>query len=63
MLLVLATATAHAGVLAVVLALGFLIGVFGHIIHSRTLILTAIIVIAAVSGYFLIAGEAQTFSK
>jgi hypothetical protein len=61
--LLLANATSHAGVLAIVLALGFVLGVFGHIIRSRTMILTALIVIAAVSSYFLIAGEAQTFSK
>ncbi len=36
----------------VVLILGLLVGVFGHIIHSRSLILTGILVIGLVSGYF-----------
>jgi hypothetical protein len=53
----LASATAHAGVLAVAIALGFIIGVYGHIIRSRTLIITGIIVIGAVSAYFAISGE------
>lgn len=61
MLLPLASATAHAGVLAITVALGFLIGVYGHIIKSKTLILTGIIVIGAVSAYFAVSGEIQTF--
>jgi hypothetical protein len=36
----------------VVLILGLLVGVFGHIIHSRPLILTGILVIGLVSAYF-----------
>jgi hypothetical protein len=35
-----------------VLALGLVVGVFGHIIHSRTLILTGILMIGLVSAYF-----------
>ena len=31
---------------------GFLIGVFGHIIRSRALILTGIVMVGAVSAYF-----------
>ena len=34
------------------LALGVVIAVFGHIIRSRTLILTGIIIIGGVSAYF-----------
>ncbi|MCA1694420.1 MAG: hypothetical protein LC749_06680 [Actinobacteria bacterium] len=37
----------------VVMAFGAVIGVFGHIVHSRTMILTGILVIALVSAYFL----------
>ncbi len=59
----LASATAHAGVLAITLALGFVIGVYGHIVRSRTLILTGIIVIGAVSAYFAIAGEIQSIQR
>jgi hypothetical protein len=35
-----------------VLVFGLVIGVFGHIIHSRTLIVTAILIIGGVSAYF-----------
>ena len=34
------------------LVFGLVIGVFGHIISSRTLILTSIIIIGGVSAYF-----------
>ena len=43
-------ATFHA--LIVVLVSGLIIGVFGHIINSKTLILTAILIIGGVSAYF-----------
>jgi F0F1-type ATP synthase assembly protein I len=35
-----------------VLIVGLVIGVFGHMIHSRTLILTGILIIGLTSGYF-----------
>jgi F0F1-type ATP synthase assembly protein I len=35
-----------------VLIFGLVIGVFGHMIHSRTLILTGILIIGLTSGYF-----------
>jgi hypothetical protein len=38
-----------------VLIFGLVLAVFGHIISSRTLILTGILLIGAVSVYFLIA--------
>ena len=34
------------------LVFGLVVGVFGHIIHSRTLILTGILVIGLTSAYF-----------
>jgi hypothetical protein len=43
-------ATLHA--LVAVLVFGLVIGVFGHIINSKTLILTAILLIGGVSAYF-----------
>ena len=43
-------ATFHA--LIAVLIFGLVIGVFGHIIKSTTLILTAILMIGGVSAYF-----------
>jgi hypothetical protein len=35
-----------------VMIFGLVIGVFGHVIHSRTLILTGILIIGLTSGYF-----------
>ena len=59
--LLLATITNHdLSVFAIGMGVAFLFGVYGHIIHSRTMILTAILVIAAISLFFVIAGEAQT---
>lgn len=34
------------------LAVGLLIGVFGHIVRSRAMILTGIVIIGGVSAYF-----------
>jgi hypothetical protein len=50
--LLLATATAPVGAVIAVLVVGLVIGVFGHIINSRTLIITGIAVIGLVSAYF-----------
>ena len=43
-------ATFHAQI--AVLIFGLVVGVFGHIISSRTLILTGILIIGGVSAYF-----------
>jgi hypothetical protein len=43
-------ATFHA--LIAVLIFGLVVGVFGHVISSRTLILTGILIIGGVSAYF-----------
>jgi hypothetical protein len=50
--LILAAGSSHLGVFTAVLALGLLIGVLGHIVRSRTLIITGILVIGLVSAYF-----------
>jgi hypothetical protein len=50
--LVLAVQSAHLGVFIAALAFGALVGVFGHIIGSRILIVTGILVIGLVSAYF-----------
>ncbi len=60
---VLAAASDHTlDVSAVAVALAFALGSYGHVIRSRTLILTAIFAIAVICLYFVITGEAQTFS-
>jgi hypothetical protein len=40
------------GPYAVVMAIGFLIGIYGHLIRSRTLILTGILMVGVVSAIF-----------
>jgi prepilin signal peptidase PulO-like enzyme (type II secretory pathway) len=51
-MLVLAAAGSHLGVFVGVLVFGLLVGVLGHIVQSRWLILTGILVIGLVSAYF-----------
>ncbi len=48
----LAVQSSHLGLFTAALAVGLLIGVFGHIMKSRTLIITGILVIGLVSAYF-----------
>lgn len=45
-------ATTHIGPYAAAIGLGFLIGIYGHVIHSRTLILIGILIVGFVSSYF-----------
>jgi hypothetical protein len=40
------------GPYAIVLGVGFVIGVYGHVIKSRTLIVTGIVMVGVVSAYF-----------
>jgi hypothetical protein len=39
------------GPFAAAMAFGFLIGVYGHVIRSRTMIITGILIVGGVSGY------------
>jgi hypothetical protein len=41
------------GPYAAVMGFGFVVGVFGHIIHSRMLIITGIIVVGGMSVYIV----------
>jgi hypothetical protein len=52
MLRLAAVQSSQVNVILVALALGFLIGVVGHIIRSRMLIVTGLLVIGLVSAYF-----------
>jgi hypothetical protein len=45
-------ASTSPGPYAVAIGLGFAVGVYGHVIHSRTLILIGILVVGLVSAYF-----------
>jgi hypothetical protein len=51
-LLLLASQQSQLHALEAVIVLGLVVGVFGHIIDSRPLILTGILLIALVSVYF-----------
>jgi hypothetical protein len=61
LLLAPASATGHLGTFVIVIVVGFLVGATGHITHNRTLVMTGIIIIAAVSVYFAASGEVHTF--
>lgn len=52
MVLVIATQQATFHALIAVLIFGLVVGVFGHIVSSKTLILTSILIIGGVSAYF-----------
>lgn len=52
LVLVQAAGGSHLGLFTTALAAGLVIAVFGHIIKSRTLILTGILIIGLVSAYF-----------
>jgi hypothetical protein len=49
--LVFAAQSSHVNVLVIALGLGFGIGVAGHLIRSRTLIVTGILIIGLTSSY------------
>ena len=51
-MLLLAAGGSHLGVFTALLAFGVIVGVVGHIVKSRTLIITGILVIGLVSAYF-----------
>ena len=51
-ILVLAAASGKVGPYAAVMGFGFLVGIYGHIIRSRPVILTGILIVGAVSAYF-----------
>jgi hypothetical protein len=48
----LAATSAHLGLFAGAMAVGLVIGVFGHIIRSRPLIVAGILIIGLLSAYF-----------
>jgi hypothetical protein len=49
--------SSHIGLFAGVVAFGFVLGIFGHIIRSRTLIITGIMVIGLASTYYALVLE------
>jgi hypothetical protein len=52
MVLAIASQQSELHALVAALIVGLVIGVFGHIIHSRALIITGILIIGTVSAYF-----------
>jgi hypothetical protein len=53
-LLLLALQPSHLGLLSAALGLGFVVGVFGHIIKSRPVIILGILLVGAISAYFVV---------
>jgi hypothetical protein len=56
-----ASVIAHTSVFAFALVLAFALGICGHIVRSRLLIVAAIAAIAVISLYFVEIGEVSTF--
>ncbi len=52
MILLIASQQSQLHALIAAMVFGLLVGVFGHIIRSRTLIVTGILIIGLVSAYF-----------
>ena len=52
MILLIASQQSQLHAFVAVLVFGLVVGIFGHIISSRTLILTGILIIGGVSAYF-----------
>ena len=52
LVLLIAATSSHLGLFIAALCVGLAIGVFGHIIQSRTMIVTGILLIGLVSAYF-----------
>ena len=52
-----AIGSSHLGLFAVVIGLGFAVGIFGHIIRSRTLVIAGIVVVGLVSVYYALVLE------
>jgi hypothetical protein len=51
--LAVAVKSSHLGLFAAVIAFGFVLGTFGHIIRSRPVIVTGILVIGVTSAYYV----------
>ena len=52
MLLLIASQQSQLHAFVAAMVFGLVVGVFGHVIRSRTLIVTGILIIGAVAGYF-----------
>ena len=52
LLVVLATQSSHLTLFIIALSVALVIAVFGHIVQSRTMIITGILLIGLISAYF-----------
>ncbi len=57
LLLALTVRASHLGAFAALVALGFVIGIAGHIVRSRTMVITGILVIGMVTAYYTLVLE------
>jgi hypothetical protein len=55
--LALAVRGSHLGAFAGLVAFGFVVGVVGHVVRSRTMIITGILIIGVVTAYYVFALE------
>lgn len=47
----------HLGAFAALAAFGFLLGIAGHVVRSRTMVITGILVVGIVCGYYALVLE------
>jgi dolichyl-phosphate-mannose--protein O-mannosyl transferase len=57
LVLALTVRASHLGAFAALVALGFVIGIAGHIVRSRTMVITGILVIGMVTAYYTLVLE------
>lgn len=57
LLLALAVRASHLGAFAALVAFGFVLGIAGHVVRSRTMVLTGILVIGMVTAYYALVLE------
>ena len=55
--LALAVSDSHLSAFAALVAFGFVVGIAGHIIRSRTLVITGILIIGLVTAYYTLVLE------
>jgi len=55
--LALAVSNSHLGAFAALVGFGFVVGIAGHVVHSRTMVITGILIIGVVSAYYALVLE------
>jgi hypothetical protein len=57
LLLALTVRASHLGAFAALVGFGFLLGIAGHVVRSRTMVITGILIIGMVTAYYTLVLE------